>query len=224
MKLEPINKLEAIRYLRYGKHTPDEKIMKIIDECELTLRNELRPVYVYKIFDKEITPDGNIKPVGTNIIFYGNDIQNHLRECSRVIMLCATLTDKADRIIRVAGITDKARALILDALSSAAIEQVCDRVCELISQENPGYFQTKRFSPGYGDFPLETQQDFLNVLDAQKRIGVALNGSNLMTPMKSVTAVCGLSETRLPPKKTGCCNCLRNKQCEYRKAGETCGY
>lgn len=224
MKLAPINKLEAIRYLRYGNHTPDDTIMAIIDECEMVLRNELNPLFIYKIFDKEITPDGNIKPSGTNIIFYGNNIKDHLKESSKIIMMCATLTDKADRIIRAANITDKARALILDALSCAAIEQVCDTACDCISKLYPQYYQTKRFSPGYGDFPLEIQQDFLNVLDAPKRIGVALNSGNLMTPMKSVTAVCGLSENKLPPKKTGCSSCTRNKECEYRKAGETCGY
>lgn len=224
MKLEPINQNETIRYLGYGNHTPDENIMSIMSECEKTLTDKINPAFVYKIFDKEYTPEGNIRPAGTNIIFYGNDIREHLKESEKILMMCATLTSETDKIIRLAGITDKAKSLVLDAMSCAAIEQVCDRVCDMIHEEYPQYFQTKRFSPGYGDFPLDTQESFLRILDASKRIGVTLNDNNLMIPMKTVTAVAGLSLHELPEKKTGCCCCSRNKTCEFRKAGNTCGY
>lgn len=224
MKLEPINQNETIRYLGYGNHTPDENIMAIMDECEKMLTERINPAYVYKIFDLEYTPEGNIRPAGTSITFFGNDIREHLKESSKILMMCATLTQETDRMIRLAGITDKAKSLVLDAMSCAAIEQVCDRVCSEIHAAYPQYYQTKRFSPGYGDFPLETQEEFLRVLDASKRIGVTLTQGNLMIPMKTVTAVAGLSENELPEKKTGCCCCSRNKTCKFRKAGTTCGY
>ena len=52
MKLEPVNKNEVIRYLRYGNHTPDEIIMNMIDECEQILLRKITPAFTYKIFDK----------------------------------------------------------------------------------------------------------------------------------------------------------------------------
>ena len=51
---------------------------------------------------------------------------------------------------------------------------------------------TPRFSPGYGDLPLETQRDVFRLLDCERKIGVWLNESLLMTPSKSVTAIFGL--------------------------------
>ena len=224
MKLLPINRKEVLRYLRYGDHTPDSSTASLIDSCEEELINRIEPHYVYRIFDISRNSDGTVTPDGADIVFEGNDIISHLEGCSKLIMMCCTLTHEADRMIRIAGITDKAKALIYDALANAAAEQVCDRVQEIISEEYPGFYQTSRFSPGYGDFPLKTQEQFLNVLEASRRTGVSLNTGYLMTPMKSVTAVAGLSEEELPAKRTGCISCKNKETCEFRKAGMYCGY
>ena len=50
-----------------------------------------------------------------------------------------------------------------------------------------------RFSPGYGDLPLGTQKDIFALLDCERKIGVTLNDSLLMSPSKSVTAFLGLN-------------------------------
>ena len=34
MKLTALNKAEALRYLGYGSHEPDERIRSLLDECE----------------------------------------------------------------------------------------------------------------------------------------------------------------------------------------------
>ena len=49
-----------------------------------------------------------------------------------------------------------------------------------------------RFSPGYGDLPLEFQRDFFRILRPQRRIGVTLTDACLMVPSKSVTALVGI--------------------------------
>ena len=50
-----------------------------------------------------------------------------------------------------------------------------------------------RFSPGYGDFPLDCQKDIFAALDCGS-IGLTLNDNLFMTPSKSVTAVIGVRE------------------------------
>ena len=52
-----------------------------------------------------------------------------------------------------------------------------------------GYECKPRFSPGFGDFPLETQRGIIPLLSTEKRIGVILSESCIMSPRKSVTAV-----------------------------------
>ena len=55
-----------------------------------------------------------------------------------------------------------------------------------------GLHTKPRFSPGYGDFSLEHQRDFMRILDLENSLGLTLTGSLLLVPEKSVTAVIGL--------------------------------
>ena len=79
----------------------------------------------------------------------------------------------------------------------------------------------RRFSPGYGDLPIETQAKFLAVTDATKRVGINLSDSFLMIPRKSVTAIIGLFTdgklARPRRKKIACGDCSMKKNCEYRR-------
>jgi 5-methyltetrahydrofolate--homocysteine methyltransferase len=120
----------------------------------------------------------------------GDDIKTHLEGCSEIIILAATLGLQVDELIRQTEASDMAGAVILDELAGAAIEQVCD-LAEADIRAKHGKITT-RFSPGYGDFPLEVQAELLAVLDAKKKIGLYLNQSNLLIPRKSVTAVIGI--------------------------------
>ena len=51
---------------------------------------------------------------------------------------------------------------------------------------------THRFSPGYGDLNMNVTNDILSVLKATERLGVSMTQSQMMVPMKSVTAIIGV--------------------------------
>ena len=119
---------------------------------------------------------------------------------------------------------DRSRAVVLDALASVAIEQVCRQFDEFLQGEFPDLFQTFRLSPGYGDYPIALQKYFLTELDAPKKIGLTTNDNFLLVPTKSVTAVTGLSETELPKRKRGCASCNLRGSCNYRQRGDHCGF
>ena len=89
------------------------------------------------------------------------------------------------------GNTDVLRALIADAEASAAVDVLCDGAEREILSRTGGAL-TVRFSPGYGDYPLEMQSALLDFVDASRKIGLCVTGSEMMTPIKSVTAVAGL--------------------------------
>ena len=109
------------------------------------------------------------------------------------------------------------RAVILQAAAAAMIEEYCDRVCRELkaAYEAKGLYLRPRFSPGYGDFPLECQPYLLECVDGGKQLGIRLTGGYLMMPSKSVTAVMGLGRTP--------CGCevkavsLWKKDCAYRR-------
>ena len=76
---------------------------------------------------------------------------------------------------------------------------------------------TERFSPGHGDLPLALQTDIFRALDCPRKIGLTLNGSLLMSPSKSVTALFGVTDG---PGRTGAgagCAACEKQDCAYRK-------
>lgn len=221
VELTHLNRNDAIRYMGYKNKKPDSKILDMIDECETVLLDVIKPRYIYKVFDIEKSDE--IKVLGTSLVLKGDDIKAHLSECDKCVLLCATLSIDADKRILSFEATDMTKAVICDCLASAAVEQVCNMAEEEIKEKLQGYNFTWRFSPGYGDFPLEIQAEFLKVLDAQKRIGVNTTDSMILIPRKSVTAVIGLSEREISKGKRGCISCNMRDRCEYTKRGDHCG-
>ena len=65
-------------------------------------------------------------------------------------------------------------------------------VCAALAEEFPGLALTERFSPGFGDLPLELQRQVTEALDCPRSLGITLGESLLMTPSKSVTAIIGM--------------------------------
>ena len=106
----------------------------------------------------------------------------------------------------------------LQAAATAMLEDYCDELCREQQEtcEKEGLYLRPRFSPGYGDFPLNVQEDILSALEAGKRIGIKLTDSLLMVPTKSVTAVMGVS-----PKPYRCdvkgCEACQKADCLYRR-------
>ena len=86
-------------------------------------------------------------------------------------------------------------ALIFDAAGSVAAEEAITSANKQIKEyeEKNGNVLTKRYSPGYGDWALESQKDFLSWLCADK-IGISLTETFLMKPEKSVSAAIGIKK------------------------------
>lgn len=116
-----------------------------------------------------------------------------LKGCNEVIIFGVTAGIDIDRYISKLHIQNRADAFVFDAIASAAVESFADYVNEKISE---GFNCTKRFSPGYADFPIEFQSHLLERLDSQRTIGVALTEKLLMTPQKSITAVIGIKNEK----------------------------
>ena len=222
LKLENLNRTEAFRYMGHKSGEIPQNINKLTDECESRLLSAITPKYVYSLFDIENTPDG-VSVKNTPLVFKGKRISSHLNNCEKCVLLAATLGTGADAIIRSFESTAMEKAVIADCLASAAIEQVCDFAETEIQEKLSGLNFTWRFSPGYGDFPIDIQRNFLNVLNAQKRIGLSVNDSLILIPRKSVTAVIGVSEHDIPKGRRGCGVCNMRDRCEFRKRGTHCG-
>jgi len=115
-----------------------------------------------------------------------------VRECEKICLFAVTAgklySDRSSQLLK-AGETLK--ALIADAVGSAAAETCAEIANKHLLEINTGYKLTKRFSPGYGDWKVEDNVNFLRFLEADK-IGMTVNEGGLMQPEKSVSAAVGL--------------------------------
>ncbi len=221
MIITSINRTEAFRYLGI-KSTPDNATLQFADECEKMLLAEMTPKFFWTYAAISKHSDNSVKLSGYTLSLTGNDIAVHLDGCCGVVLLAATLGSSVDMLLRKTQTQDMAKAVILDAMASSAIEQVCDEAEKEISSRLENKHLIWRFSPGYGDFPIEVQKDFLTALNAQKVIGLCANSNGILTPTKSVTAVIGVHEKSVQNKKHSCESCNMRDRCNYRKTGGTC--
>lgn len=220
-----INKNEVLRYLGYKGQIIDEKIMSTIDECINEVKKIITPRVMYEYKDIKIINEG-VKILGTNLLLTGNDIRNHLSNSKKCVLMAVTIGNDIERKTRLYEKTNLTKALILDSCATTAVEEVCDIVEEEVRKkaENNSMDITFRYSPGYGDLPLDVQSSFLRTLDAQKKIGLTVSENNILFPRKSVTAIIGIVEKGINnKKKKSCKECSNYENCSFRREGESCG-
>ncbi len=223
INLEKLNIKEGARYLGYGNNIPDDNVMNIINQCEDEIIKTAKPRYTYKVFDVTSVDEG-VKVEGTSLLLKGNSIKEHLLGCNKAVLLCTTLSLEIDKLIRITEVKDMAKAVIMDAFASVAIEQICDKIeLQLIKRFENKYF-TYRFGLGYGDLPIEHETEFLTILDTQKLIGVTVNNNFIMSPRKTVACIIGISDNEIKSKKKGCITCNIKERCQYRLRGDRCGF
>lgn len=221
-----IDKNEVLRYLGHKNQDIDEELDKLIDKCIIELEQVARPLYTYRVFDIEVTDDLAIKVVGTNLVLRGKDIFSHLKNAKKCAILAATLGVAVDNKIRITGKTDMTKSFILDACATDRIEKVCDKAeAEIIAQASEENYKTNfRYSPGYGDLPIDIQGEIISILNANKTIGLTTTATSILIPRKSVTAIVGFLEKDVEvAKKRNCGNCNLRKTCNFRREGGSCG-
>lgn len=212
---------EPLRYLGV-RGEPDPALLAQLSAAADRLTRSVTPRYVWRAFPLSRSEEGPALE-GAGLILSGSMAGRMLADCSQAVLLACTLGAGFEALLRAEQARSMARAAMLDACGSAWVEAGCDQAEGEISARFPGLYLTDRFSPGYGDLPLELQRDICALLDAQRRLGVQVTASLLMNPTKSVTAVIGLSERPQPARIRGCGFCNLRGSCQYRKEGKTCG-
>lgn len=214
---------EVCRYLRV-RGEPDSRTLALIEECACRIQDAATPRHIWREFALPPSQGASgVRLEGTDFVLEGQDIRRHLEGCGRCVLMAATLGAQVDRLIAAAQVTDMARAVVLDCCATAAIESYCDQVQRGLEREKAaGEEMTFRFSPGYGDLPLECQREFTRLLDTQRRIGLTASASQLLIPRKSVTAVIGFGRVAKGARR-GCESCGLYESCLFRKEGKSCG-
>lgn len=206
----PFREKEILRYALCA--AADEKSRALLRECIEEVRGKLS----YKVCCclLPVKTEGDVSDFGA-FSLRSEKLALCLRGCRKAIVFAATVGIEIDRLIARYGRLSPSRALMLQAIGTERIEALSDAFCADIKEEF-GLSPKPRFSPGYGDLPLSAQKDIFALLEPQRKIGLTLNGSLLMSPTKSVTAFVGLAgEEGQSSNKCGGCD---KTGCAFRGA------
>ena len=219
-----VNRDEVLRYLGFRGQIIDEKLEELIDECRETVVVKSDPKYVYGYFNIENNDEG-ILIKDTTLVLKGEDIKNHLKDCDKCALMVVTLGLNIEREIILNEKVSLTKSIVLDSCATTYIEEVCDNIQNDIEQfaKKNNLNITSRYSPGYGDLSLDSQEKILSVTDASKRRGVTTTEHNILFPRKSVTAIIGLSKGKIQKTKRDCTKCNKYNDCVFRKGGSNCG-
>ncbi len=182
-----IEKKEALRYMG-AEDSSNEALMDLVEKSISEVYNISRPTACYMTID--VKNDGYILDLGFTKI-KSKSLAKNLGGCDKAFLFAATMGTNLDRLINRKLITSPAEALILDSIGSAAIEGVCNSVCNTLKDIAMSELKP-RFSPGYGDLDIAFQKTLALVLDTHRKIGLTLTDGMMMTPTKSVTAIVGI--------------------------------
>lgn len=195
----------------------DDETKKLAETAVEKIRSVMNPKACYVRFDVKIKndnsqPDTTSQPAGISndnitsntrpVITFSKykieskDLAANLKDCNSIYLFAATLGSAVDKEIQKASRINPALAVMLQAAGAMFIESYCDTLQnELLEEEKKDCNEfVPRYSPGYGDVPLENQKIFFEVLQCEKNLGLTLTSSLLMMPEKSVTAFIGIKK------------------------------
>lgn len=228
-QIDALDRKEVLRYLGYrGQEvTPelDARLDAAIASC-LAIGRARASIAVYDVAGREELPDGTpqVTLADTALTLVGTSMQRHMRGARKVGVLAVTIGMGVERELERLSLTDRLGQVLFDAAATTMVERAADAAeATLVGMAaREGLYTNFRFSPGYGDMPMQTQHVLLDALDA-RRLGITLSPTLLMTPTKSVTAVVGMFDAPQPSTHASCADCFCRAFCNLRAAtGRTC--
>lgn len=206
---------EVLRYLGYGRSRPDAGVSGMLQNCI----SEFQSIASYRacrLLADVLLEDGAVVLGGLRV--ESRNLRRSLEGCDKALLFAATAGVQPDRMVERYRLLSPARAVVLDAVGSAAVEAWCSQLCEQWRDEfaGEGLRLRPRFSPGYGDFPLEAQGGLLRLLDAHRCAGISLTDTAMMLPTKSVSAVVGLGRQGCTSREQDCGRCDM-QDCGFRR-------
>lgn len=180
------------------------------------LEQKVAPRRIYRVFPLEKAAGDTVRFGGLTLISRGSG-GLFAQSCTALALLAVTLGPQADACIRRWETMEMSRAVVFDACASALAESAAEE-CQREAEASSGLYAVGRFSPGYGDLPLEEQGRLLALLDASRRIGLTLTAGGMLVPVKSVVALAGLRPDKTD-SSVSCgskCGSCAKTDCPYR--------
>lgn len=133
------------------------------------------------------------------LVFKSKNIAHLLKDCQQALLLGATCGQGLiDKIKNYTANNNLTAGVVYDAAASEMVDAALDWVSAYYNIElrrEGKHLANKRFSAGFGDFPLDNQKKIYDILQLNQ-IGIKINKRFILEPEKSVTAVVGIVHSR----------------------------
>ncbi|MFQ5511173.1 MAG: hypothetical protein ACE5EO_04925 [Candidatus Krumholzibacteriia bacterium] len=198
---------EMAGLLGYPDAVLPERVRAMIAEIERRARGLLAPACAYRVMRREEYQHSR-----------------YLRAVDESVLCLVTVGGDLEReVTRHKQSGELTRALLLDTYGSAAAEAAAAAANAII--ENVvgarGLRCSRRFSPGYGGWPVEEQRWILPALEADT-LHVTLTEGCMMNPRKSITFAVTISEDPVEKRAVDICETCGAVNCRLRHTTHKC--
>jgi hypothetical protein len=168
----------------------EKEVNQYIEEARgyITLKGAALRLSIKKIDEKYVTLENNV-------VFESRDLAKFLKGSKEIFLLGSTAGKEIMKLISQKTLaSDMTRAVVYSAVAGEMADDVLTWMMDYFRSSliREGLvLDSKRFSSGYGDFSIQNQRVFWDLLKLRD-IGVAITQDCFLIPEKSVTAVCAV--------------------------------
>lgn len=220
-----INENEVLRYLEYKGQDINENLRNTIYKCIEATKEKINPRYILRVYPILREYKNTIRIGNSDTQFKSNHLYKLLEDCDECLIMAVTLGIGIEKEIMRNSYIELSKSIIIDACATTAIEEYCDLIQDNIRKSlliNNKYI-TNRYSPGYGDLHISANKEIINLLNANKEIGLTITESGIMIPRKSVIAIVGISKIHKKTTEYKCIDCQNYDICKFKKGDKYCG-
>lgn len=208
---------QVARYFGGARYAPDPQTLKRIAAAIAEGTGLILPAVAMGLRRiEETVPGGDIVLAGGLALVDGAELcgPDNVYLAAMVGTLAPQLESHCRELSRRGDIYE---ATLLDAVGVALLDELGKKIHHELTRRSAdeGFFCGCRLGPGLNGFPAEAQRLIFELVDAAA-IGVTLNDSLVMTPVKSISFLTPLGPSPGRPSGAKCSQCgLKN--CQFRQ-------
>ncbi len=188
-------------------YVPDRQSQELFESVAGEIARICRPQYGYAVFRSEGVHKTAIG-LGGRKLGVGAIIARYLQQAEEYAVFVATAGvefEAMQRRLHAEG--DIVRQFFADMIGSEIAEAAGRALSGALAEEQDrrGFLVSNSYSPGYCGWPVSDQQALFALLP-EAPCGITLNGSSLMSPIKSISGVIALGP-KVEKKPYGCAIC-----------------
>ena len=199
----------VFRYLEYGGSSPSTPVLRKLEELVPKARTLVQSRALCRICSADEAAD-----------IHKDSLPAPIQDASffafGLVTVGNAIEQEAERLRETGRLLD---SMILDALGSAAVSELCERVAYRVFDwaKKNGLNASRVFEPGSGAsrWPLENQRLIFANVQADE-IGVRLTSHLLMRPRKTVSFLMGAGTEIEQASTPFSCQGCRRTDCPYR--------